>query len=191
MCNWRAFITIIVVCLTIFIASDSTAKGSRTGRRVTHSTTVRAPRAPRVRSYTSRTPTRAFAPRASASPRRATSQVKKAPTRTPRSAHPRSTSPRVRAAAPRATAASRTFHPRASTRVAAVAVALDSRGRLARSESAKRAFERQTGFPNGRPGYVVDHIRPLACGGADAPSNMQWQSVAAAKAKDRVERKGC
>jgi hypothetical protein len=38
---------------------------------------------------------------------------------------------------------------------------------------------------------VVDHIKPLACGGADAPSNMQWQSVTAAKAKDKVERKGC
>jgi hypothetical protein len=41
------------------------------------------------------------------------------------------------------------------------------------------------------PGYVIDHIRPLACGGADDPSNVQWQTVAAAKAKDRVERIGC
>jgi hypothetical protein len=38
---------------------------------------------------------------------------------------------------------------------------------------------------------VIDHITPLACGGADVPSNMQSQTVAAAKAKDRVERKGC
>jgi hypothetical protein len=37
----------------------------------------------------------------------------------------------------------------------------------------------------------VDHITPLACGGADTPSNMQWQTIAAAKAKDRVERAGC
>src|SRR5439155_4559634 len=29
---------------------------------------------------------------------------------------------------------------------------------------ARDAFARQTGFPNGRPGYVIDHIRPLACG---------------------------
>ncbi len=36
-------------------------------------------------------------------------------------------------------------------------------------------------------GYVIDHVRPLKRGGADAPSNMQWQSVAAARAKDRVE----
>jgi hypothetical protein len=38
---------------------------------------------------------------------------------------------------------------------------------------------------------VIDHIKPLACGGVDAPSNMQWQTIAAAKAKDNVERVGC
>ena len=31
----------------------------------------------------------------------------------------------------------------------------------------------------------------LACGGDDAPSNMQWQSLAEGKAKDKGERKGC
>ena len=64
-------------------------------------------------------------------------------------------------------------------------------GKLKRSAAAKSEFMRQTGYPRGRSGYVVDHVVPLACGGADAPSNMQWQSVAAAKAKDRVERRGC
>jgi len=45
-----------------------------------------------------------------------------------------------------------------------------------------------TGRPTGAcAGYVVDHIIPLKRGGADAPSNMQWQTVAEAKAKDRVE----
>jgi hypothetical protein len=67
----------------------------------------------------------------------------------------------------------------------------DARGRIQRSAAARHAFARQTGYPNGRPGYVIDHIRPLACGGADAPSNMQWQTVAAAKLKDRTERVGC
>jgi len=67
----------------------------------------------------------------------------------------------------------------------------DSRGRIQRSSEAKRQFERQTGYPHGRPGYVVDHIKPLACGGADDPSNMQWQTIADAKAKDKVERQDC
>jgi hypothetical protein len=37
-------------------------------------------------------------------------------------------------------------------------------------------------------GYVIDHIDPLECGGADAPFNMQWQTTAEGKAKDRWER---
>jgi len=34
---------------------------------------------------------------------------------------------------------------------------------------------------------VVDHVVPLKRGGADAPANMQWQTTAEAKAKDRIE----
>jgi hypothetical protein len=60
-----------------------------------------------------------------------------------------------------------------------------------RSASARRAFMRMKGYPHGRPGYVIDHIVPLACGGPATPANMQWQTVAEAKAKDRVERRGC
>jgi cobalamin biosynthesis Mg chelatase CobN len=67
----------------------------------------------------------------------------------------------------------------------------DSKGRFVRSEQAKHDFEKLTGYPKGRPGYIVDHIIPLACGGPDTPTNMQWQTVADAKAKDAVERKGC
>src|SRR5262245_25729378 len=33
----------------------------------------------------------------------------------------------------------------------------DANGRIERSESAKRQFMKQTGYPKGRPGYVVDH----------------------------------
>jgi hypothetical protein len=66
--------------------------------------------------------------------------------------------------------------------------ARDSNGRIKRSEEARKDFMKQTGYPNGRKGYVVDHVVPLECGGADAPSNMQWQTVAEAKIKDRTER---
>jgi hypothetical protein len=45
----------------------------------------------------------------------------------------------------------------------------------------------QTGDPHGRPGYVIDHKVPLKRGGADDPSNMQWQTKEEAKAKDRWE----
>ena len=38
---------------------------------------------------------------------------------------------------------------------------------------------------------TVIHIQALACGGADSPENMQWQSVAEDKAKDKWERKDC
>ena len=67
----------------------------------------------------------------------------------------------------------------------------DANGRIERSGTAKHHFEVQSGYPHGRPGYVVDHIRPLACGGPDTPANMQWQTAAEAKAKDKWERAGC
>lgn len=66
-----------------------------------------------------------------------------------------------------------------------------------RSTSARYAFVKAnpcpaTGKPRGAcPGYVVDHIKPLCAGGADHPSNMQWQTVAEAKIKDKEEIKMC
>ena len=39
--------------------------------------------------------------------------------------------------------------------------ARDSHGRIARSPEARQEFMTQTGYPRGRPGYVVDHIIPL------------------------------
>ena len=71
------------------------------------------------------------------------------------------------------------------------------RTRAHRSRTARAEFERTHPCPStGRgagacPGYVVDHVKPLACGGADAPGNMQWQITADAKAKDKWERVGC
>jgi hypothetical protein len=63
----------------------------------------------------------------------------------------------------------------------------DKNGKIARSEAAKKAFMKQSGYPKGRPGYVIDHIKPLKEGGADDPSNMQWQTKEEAKAKDNWE----
>jgi hypothetical protein len=40
-------------------------------------------------------------------------------------------------------------------------------------------------------GYVIDRIVPAVCGGAEEPANMQWQTLAEAKAKDRWEKIGC
>ncbi len=63
----------------------------------------------------------------------------------------------------------------------------DQRGRFVRSSSATNKFKKQTGYPHGRHGYVIDHIVPLKKGGCDCPSNMQWQTIPDAKAKDKWE----
>ena len=66
-----------------------------------------------------------------------------------------------------------------------------------RSQKAKAIFKYSHPCPStGRnkgacPGYIIDHMKALACGGVDAPENMQWQSKVEAKDKDKWERKGC
>jgi hypothetical protein len=66
-----------------------------------------------------------------------------------------------------------------------------------RSREVTREFQREhpcpsTGKTSGAcPGYRKDHVLPLACGGLDAVTNMQWQPIAAARDKDRWERKTC
>jgi hypothetical protein len=73
-------------------------------------------------------------------------------------------------------------------------VARDSHGKIKRSSAAKNAFKRfnpcpSTGKPTGGcPGYVIDHVKPLECGGPDDRSNMQWQTIEEGKAKDKTER---
>lgn len=69
----------------------------------------------------------------------------------------------------------------------------DKHGRIKRSVTAKAEFKRlhpcpSTGNPKGAcPGYVIDHIQALKRGGKDKPDNMQWQTTAAAKEKDKWE----
>jgi hypothetical protein len=69
----------------------------------------------------------------------------------------------------------------------------DKHGKIARSPKAKSDFKKthacpSTGKTSGAcPGYVIDHIQALKHGGADDPSNMQWQTTKDAKAKDQWE----
>lgn len=79
------------------------------------------------------------------------------------------------------------------SRARCTACVRDSRGRIARSSTARHEFQRQHPCPStGRstgacPGYVIDHLTPLKRGGTDAPSHMQWRTIREAKAKDRIE----
>ena len=67
----------------------------------------------------------------------------------------------------------------------------DDSGRIRRSSTVRSAFQNPcpaTGITTGPcPGYVVDHTRALCAGGRDVVSNLQWQTVGAAKEKDRWE----
>ena len=62
-----------------------------------------------------------------------------------------------------------------------------------RSRWVTQEFEKENPCPStGRtrgacPGWIKDHIVPLCKGGADAVWNLQWQTTAAAKAKDKWE----
>jgi 5-methylcytosine-specific restriction endonuclease McrA len=83
-------------------------------------------------------------------------------------------------------------------RVAAfILIALLATDAFARDRAQRAAFFREhpcpsTGNTHGAcPGWVVDHIVPLCAGGADDPSNMQWQELEASKEKDKDERHTC
>lgn len=66
----------------------------------------------------------------------------------------------------------------------------------ARDPRVVREFQRVTICPStGRTGrcptHIVDHIIPLCAGGADAQSNLQYQTRADSLIKDRLERAQC
>ncbi len=91
----------------------------------------------------------------------------------------------------------RTFTPYSSGGHSLPGIQRDSHGKIKRSEGAKDSFKRlhpcpATGRSSGPcPGYIVDHIVPLCASGPDAPYNMQWQTTAQSKEKDRWERTQC
>jgi hypothetical protein len=61
----------------------------------------------------------------------------------------------------------------------------DDTGRIIRSRTARQQFMKQTEHPNGRPGYVIIHIKPIEEGGADVPGNMKWQPIEDARGKEK------
>ncbi len=65
--------------------------------------------------------------------------------------------------------------------------ARDSRGRIQRSSSERMKFLHSLGLTHTPPGMQVDHIVPLARGGADSVSNMQL--IPRDSAKERNELK--
>jgi len=75
----------------------------------------------------------------------------------------------------------------------------DADGSISRRLDVLVAFKRihpcpSTGAPSGAcPGWSMDHVIPLAVGGCDAVTNLQWlphaiKSCAGTKCKDRFER---
>ena len=81
--------------------------------------------------------------------------------------------------------------------IASCALSTSVDARIQRSSVERHAFVKANACPaTGAhrlpcPGYVIDHIQALACGGPDHQSNMQWQTIEEGKAKDKWERKGC
>jgi hypothetical protein len=100
--------------------------------------------------------------------------------------------PAPSAARPRSSSSSTYRHDRPHRAHASTSpgyVHRDARGKILRDPLAKSSFRRSHPCPStGRtrgacPGYEVDHVKPLACGGADHPGNMQWLTRAANRAK--------
>lgn len=79
-------------------------------------------------------------------------------------------------------------------------VVRDAEGNTLRSSKVIAAFRKQWACPETKkftgacPGWAIDHVIPLACGGRDAVWNMQWlptqaKSAQGAFSKDHFERR--
>jgi hypothetical protein len=88
------------------------------------------------------------------------------------------------------TASPRTLHPWALSTPSLTCKAYDLAGvEIYRSRNRRNLFIRMTGGP--RPGMYVNHIVPLACGGCDVPSNMEWMTETDWAARTVPERTDC
>jgi 5-methylcytosine-specific restriction endonuclease McrA len=96
-------------------------------------------------------------------------------------ARPRSSSSSYRTSSPE--------HHRSRVSTSPGSVRRDANGKIHRERAAKDTFRRShpcpsTGKTRGAcPGYEVDHVMPLACGGADDSGNMQWLTAGRNRAK--------
>ena len=88
----------------------------------------------------------------------------------------------------------------ADMRICGTGPVRDEHGRIARSREVLQYFRNiypcpATGLTTGAcPGWAIDHVIPLACGGCDNIENMQWlktsiKSCKGRECKDRWERK--
>ncbi len=166
--------------------SRSTGAGAHAsgGTRTTRSYSPRS--GPETRSYSPRTSPEIRAPRVEPSPRVHSSERAPAARATP--SIPRSSSRLPEIRSPRS-AATPSVHSSAVP-----GIARTPSGHIERSTAAKDAFQRSNPCPStgatsgGCKGFVIDHVKPLASGGADRPENMQWQTEGDGKTKDAVER---
>lgn len=67
--------------------------------------------------------------------------------------------------------------------------ARDKSGELVRSQSRREEFLLETtGSRKTPPGFCVDHVVPLVCGGCDVPSNMALMKCTEMRVKDDAMR---
>ncbi|MFN8391364.1 MAG: hypothetical protein U0136_13830 [Bdellovibrionota bacterium] len=64
---------------------------------------------------------------------------------------------------------------RSSARASLRSTSTNPQDYIVHESTASHQFMTQTGYPNGRPGYVIVYVVSLKDGGADAPSNMRWR----------------
>ncbi len=61
---------------------------------------------------------------------------------------------------------------------------VDKEGRVVQSTDSRRRFMEQSGYPQGRIGYVICHLVPVYNGGLDTVENMVWRPINEAFAQE-------